>query len=815
MNHIDHLRIPVEQLKRKCDGQEELSYYQTSMDVPPLEGVIGQERAVRSMQFGLDMSVHGYNIFVVGPPGTGKSTYVNTVVNHVAAQQPVPDDWCYIHNFNDKDNPQAVSLRAGMGRVFQQDMEELVGDLRMTIPKSFESSDFELQKDAIVQEVQEKMKEAFQAIDQEARQAGFMLRQVPGRFLFVPMKGNKPLSAEEFSQLPLSEQRAYEERGRILEKRLEETLHAGRMLEKQAKEKILELEKQITRNAAEPLVQRLIEKYKDYPKITAYLEAVLTDVASNHELFKREISQGENPMMPPFMMQPELDDRFMPYRVNLFVNNEKTEGAPVISEPFPYYYSLFGKIEYRSHMMLVSTNFTMAKAGAVHKANGGYLILQAKDVLMEPFVWDTLKRVLNYRSISVENIGEQYRYVPISTMSLEPIPLNLKVILIGSPIYYYFLSHDEDFQKLFKVKVEFDVEMPRNTDNISKYASFIRSICDSESLIPFSQDGLARVMEHGSRLAGSQNKLSTRFNEVREVVYESHALAKAAQSSFVEASHVEQAIQERKYRNNRIEEKIQEMILQDKIMIDTEGSVIGQINGLSIISLGSYVFGQPSRITAVTYLGKGGVINIERETKMSGQIHDKGVLILSGYLGSRLAQDFPLSLTAQITFEQNYEGVDGDSASCTELCVIISSLADLPIKQSLGMTGSVNQLGRLQPIGGVTEKIEGFFDICKAKGLTGDQGVIIPTQNVDNLMLKDEVVDAVRDGQFSIYAIKTVEEGLELLTGYPAGEKDEQGQYPPDTVFGRATRKLQAYQEKLSALSRKTEEGAAANANQT
>lgn len=805
MDGQDRFRVPPEQLNRLCVDQEELGFCQTSLDVPPLEGVIGQERAVRSMQFGLDMAVQGYNIFVVGPPGTGKSTYVNAIVKHVAARGAVPDDWCYLHNFTDKDNPLAVSLPAGQGRIFQQDMEELVSDLRLSIPKSFEGSDYEEQKDAIVQTVQSQMKEAFQTIEQDARQAGFQLKQVPGKFLFVPQKEAKTLSSEEFKQLPDQEQRDYEERGRVLEKKLEETLHAGRMLEKKAKEKILELEKQITRVAAEPLVMRLIEKYGQNVKIKAYLEALLEDVEGNHETFKREEPAAEQPMQL-FAAAAETDDDFIRYKVNLFINNDKTEGAPVVTEPFPYYYSLFGKIEYKSQMMAVSTNFTMAKAGAIHKANGGYLVLQAKDALLEPFVWETLKRVLKHQSITIENIGEQYRYVPIATMRMEPIPLKVKVILIGSPLLYYILTQDEDFQKLFKVKVEFDVEMHRSTENLCKYTSFISSICESESLLPFSQDGLARVVEHGSRLAGSQNKLSTRFNEVREIVYEAHVLAKAAGRSFVEAVHVDQAIQERKYRNNRIEEKIQEMILQGKIMIDTSGEVIGQINGLSVISLGGYQFGQPSRITAVTYLGKGGVINIERETKMSGQIHAKGVLTLSGYLGSKFAQDFPLSLTAQITFEQNYEGVEGDSASSAELYAILSSLADLPIRQDLAVTGSVNQLGRIQPIGGVTEKVEGFFDICKANGLTGDQGVIIPVQNVDNLMLKDEVIKAVRDGQFSIFSVKTIEEGIELLTGLPAGQKDEFGQYPAESVFGRVTQKLQRYQEKLQALGRKEKE---------
>ncbi len=805
MGAHEPFRIPPEQLNRTCTGEEELSFCQTSLDVPPLEGVIGQDRAVRAMQFGLDMSAQGYNLFVVGPPGTGKSTYVQNLITHVAAQKAVPKDWCYIHNFTNPDSPQAVTLPAGQGRLFQQDMLELVDDLRLSVPKSFEGSAYEVQKDSIVQEVQRQMQEALQAVEQAARDASFVLKQVPGKFLFVPYKENKSLSSEEYGQLPEQERRAYEERGRLLEKKLEEVLHTGRQLEKQAKERIVELEKQITRVAAEPLIRRLTEKYGANDKIVQYLNDVLADVESNHELFKHDEAAREQPVTP-FAAPAGEEDDFARYRVNLFVNHENASGAPVVAEPFPNYYSLFGKIEYKSHVMTLSTNFTMAKAGAMHLANGGYLILQAKDALIEPFVWETLKRVLKYRSIAVENIGEQYRYVPFATMRMEPIPLDLKVILIGTPIWFYILSQDEDFQKLFKVKVDFDVTMQRSPDNLCKYTSFISSICRGEGLLPFSQDGLARVVEHGSRLAGSQKKLSTRFNEVREVVYEANALAVKDQAGIVSERHVDQAVQERRYRNNRIEEKIQEMILEGKILVDTSGAVTGQINGLSVIQLGGYMFGQPARITAVTYLGKGGVINIERETELSGQIHSKGVLTLSGYLGARFAQDFPLSLTAQITFEQNYEGVDGDSASCAELYAILSSLADVPILQSLAVTGSVDQLGCVQPVGGVTEKVEGFFDICKGKGLDGSQGVIIPARNKDSLMLKRELVEAVRDGQFNLYAVHTVEEGIELLTGMPAGQKDAYGQYPPETVFGRVSQKLQRYQAKLTALNRQNQD---------
>ena len=802
-SYISEFRVPPSQLSRICALDDELGFCKTSLDAPPLEGVIGQDRAVRAMQFGLSMDVHGYHIFVVGAPGTGKNTYVQTMVKSVAETGDVPDDWCYIHNFAEPDHPQAVSLSAGQGRVFQADIDELITDLRMTIPKAFASSDYEQRKEQIVEDLQGDLQEGFNLLRQEAWDQSFELKQMPGRFVFTPLRKEKPLSTEDFNRLDEEEQKLYQERGRRLEKRLDELLHEGRMKEKKAKEQVLDLEKQITRDAAAPMINRLIDKYKENDKIVSYLKALLADVEEEHERFKDRDGSEQQQTLPFMSSGGSTEDDFLRYKVNLFVNNEKTKGAPVITESFLHYYNLFGKIEYRSQMMEMTTHFTMAKNGALHRANGGYLILQAKDVISEPFVWQTLKRALKYQSTVLENIGEQYRYVPIKTMSMQPIPLRVKVILIGPPILFHLLTmYDEDFQKLFKVKVEFDTEMKRSQDSLRKYASFIQSICDNDKLLPFNQDGLARVVEYGSRLAGSQNKLSTRFNDVSEVVYEAHAMARQDKAETVDARHVQAAIHERKYRNNRIEEKIQENIIEKKILIDTSGEVIGQINGLSVIQLGQFMFGQPSRITAVTYIGRGGVINIERETEMSGQIHSKGVLTMAGYLGATFAQEFPLSLTAQITFEQNYSGVDGDSASCAELYAILSSLAQVPIEQSLAVTGSVNQLGFVQPIGGATEKIEGFFDICKAKGLTGDQGVIIPIQNKDDLMLKSEILEAVEQGQFHVYAISRIEEGLTILTGMQAGKRDHLGAFPEDSVYGKVMATLSRYQ---ASLKQKTE----------
>ncbi|OPX88822.1 MAG: Lon protease [Pelotomaculum sp. PtaB.Bin104] len=592
-----------------------------------------------------------------------------------------------------------------------------------------------------------------------------------------------------------------EEKGRGLQKKMDESFRTGQTLEKQANEKIKDLEKQITLSAAGPLIEKLVEKYSIFPAIVSYLKDCLKDISKNSDAYRGQTAEQASPVMPiPPQFQQDEADFFTRYKVNLFVSNKQNGGAPVILEPSTNYYNLFGKIEYRSQVFSMRTDFTMVKAGAIHRANGGYLILQAKDVLSDPLVWDTLKKAIKYRQAGVENIGEQYRLVPTVTLRPEPVPFNAKVILIGSPQLYQILySFDEDFRKLFKVKVDFDTEMPRSLDNMCKYTSLVSAVCREHHLKHFDWTGVAKLTEYGSYLAGSQNKLTARFNEIIEILYEAAALAQTDDTELVQAKHVDKAIKERRYRSNRIEEKIQEFIINGKIMIDTGGSVIGQVNGLAINELGGFAFGRPVRITARTYMGRGGIINIEREAQMSGSIHSKGVLILAGYLGGKFAQKKPLGLTAQITFEQLYDGIEGDSASSAELYAILSSLSGLPLTQSIAVTGSVNQFGDIQPIGGATEKIEGFFDICQARGLTGEQGVIIPIQNIDDLMLKEEVLEAVHSGKFHVYAVKNIEEGIEILSGNIAGTTGADGTYPEGSVMSLVDKKLNEYSKDLNA----------------
>lgn len=791
---MEKFAVPIEKLRRLC-LEEELNFCNTTEDVPPLDGFIGQERALRAMYFGLSMDAPGYNIFVSGLPGTGRSTYTENAANEVASKGPTPSDWLYLYNFKNKDRPLAVSLPAGSGQAFQNDIEELISDLRAAVPKAFEGTDYKQSKENMINYVQKEMENAFRKIDQEALEAGLTIQRTPDGLLFIPLRDGKPMMPDEFESLPEEERKEFEERGKQLQKNIDQTFHNGRLLEKQVKEQIAELEKQVVLFAASPLVEKLQEKYREFPAIVEYLGHILEDISHKPDLFKGSGPQPRLPLPMPMPPMPQEEvDQFARYKVNLFVDNSGKKGAPVIFEPNPQYYNLFGKIEYHSQVLVMSTDFTMIKPGAIHLANGGYLILQARDVLIDPFVWDILKKALKYRKATVENIGEQYRLVPTVTLKPAPIPLNVKVIMVGNPLIYYLLYNlDEDFRRLFRVKADFDIEMPRNQENIRRYVALVSSACRRGNLKHFDRSALAELVEYGSRMAGNQNKLSTMFSEIVEITNEAAAWACVENAGYVSASHVIKAIDERVYRSNKIEEKIQEMMVQEKILVDTEGEIAGQVNGLSIIDTGGYVFGRPSRITARTFSGRGGVINIEREIRMSGSIHSKGVLILAGYLGGKFAQDKPLSLTAQITFEQLYEGVDGDSASSAELYALLSSLSGLPLKQGLAVTGSVNQHGEIQPIGGATEKIEGFFTLCKTRGLNGKQGVIIPAQNIDDLMLKKEAIEAIKEGLFHIYAVRNIEEGIELLTGIPAGEKKEDGTYPEGSVFYLVDKKLKEY----------------------
>ncbi len=758
----------------------------------PRTDIIGQERAERSTQFGLSVGGPGYNIFMTGMPGTGKSTYARITTTEKSRDEDTPADWLYLYNFNDSENPLAVSLPAGEGCVFRDDMEELVEDARTAIGHEFESGEFEKRRAAIGERFQKDMGAAFQDLEEKVRARGFILQRGSAGFTPVPMKEDgEPMSAEEYQKLDDEKRREIEEAGGEIQQMVRATMRKVRQFEKETKAAIRDLEKQMGSFAIRPLIDQLQEKYADEQALHDYLENVHDDIINHLDQFKADEEDAQGQQMAMLMGAGGRGDHMRRYRVNVLVNNAETEGAPVVEETNPTYYNLFGKIEYTSSMGHLVTDHLGVSPGALHLANGGYLILRAEDVLINALSWDTLKRTLKAGRIRIENIGEQYRMVPTTTIKPEPVPVEVKIILIGSPMIYYLLyTYDPDFAKYFKIRADFDLRMDRSEDNLLEYGRFIRTIQQRDNLLPFHQDAVCEVVNYSSRLTSDQTKLSARFNEVVEVLYEAHTWAESDGSEEIRSEHVIRALEEKVFRSNLIESHVRESISRNKILVDVEGDTVGQVNALSVVSLGNYSFGHPSRITANTFMGNGGVANIERQVKISGTSHSKGVLILSGYLAEQFAQDKPLALSASLTFEQLYGGVDGDSASSTELYALLSSLSGVPIKQSIAVTGSVNQKGKIQPIGGVNEKIEGFYYTCKEKGLTGEQGVMIPEQNVDNLMLNTEVREAIDDGKFHVWAVSDIPGGIELLTGVPAGARDDEGRSPEDSVFGLADKRL-------------------------
>ncbi len=751
------LELSYDELRARCPL--ELLDFNTTEEVEPLEGsIIGQDRVVKAANFGLRVKSPGYNLFFVGISGTGRTSYAKKVAQKVAATEPPPSDWCYVYNFKNPSRPVALSFPAGKGREFERDIEELLEELRVRIPKAFEGEEFEAKKRAVFKELQEKVNGLMEALNKEAELLGFVVKRTPTGFVNVPLVDGREMTQEEFNSLPVERKRELEARSLELHEKTMHVMREIQKLERDARAKIKKLERELCVFVIGGLFKDLKEKYVELPKVVAFLEDMMEDVVDHlHDFLVREEEQQGGRKSPV---------SFDRYKVNLLVDNSHLEGAPVVFESNPTYYNLVGKLEYEQRMGFLITDFTKIKAGAIHRANGGYLILHVVDVLRNPGAWDALKRVLKMREIRIENIAEHIGLIPISGLTPEPIPVNLKVMLIGSPFMYHLLSiFDDDFKKLFKIKVDFDVEMDRNEEGIKELCSFISSYCREEGLLHCDRSAVAALIDYSSELAEDQKKLSTKFSDLITILVEANAWAVMDGSEYITAEHVKKAIREKIYRENRYEEKLKEMFARGQIIIETEGKKVGQINGLAILSVGDYSFGKPSRITATVHLGQKGVINIERESKMSGRVHDKAVMILSNYMASQYAKDFPLTLSASLCFEQLYEGVEGDSASAAELYALLSAISGIPLRQDIAITGSVDQKGNIQPVGGVNKKIEGFFDFCKIKGLTGNHGVIIPYRNRENLMLREDIVDAVKEGKFHIYAIKTIDEGIEILTG--------------------------------------------------
>ena len=784
---IDKFTVPVERLKKICD--EYIFDFKTTEEVTPLEGIIGQERAVKSMEFGLKMKSHGYNVFMTGVSGTGKFNYAQSYIKAVAKNEPTPEDCCYVYNFENASQPKALSFPPGQGKIFCEDMEELIEDLKIEIPKAFEGEGYEKEKAEILQEFQQQRSELMEELGKAAQEKDFVLKRTPTGFMTIPVVDGKEIDQDEFDQLDPEVKEDLEKKMNEVQIKSMEVTRKISNTEKEIKQKLKQLEQKVGLFAAGHLIEELKEKYQEYSKVVDYFEAVKKDVLENLDDFRAQ--EDENSSLP-WMKKPKAAEE--KYSVNLLVDHSDNLGAPVIIETNPTYYNLVGRVEYESQFGMVSTDFTMIKPGAIHLANGGYLIIQAMDLLTNFSSWDVLKRVLKNKELQIENLQEQIGLAAISSLRPEPTPINLKVIVIGNPYIYKILYHyDEDFRKLFKIKADFDSEMERSNANIKHMAGFISNHCRKEGLRHFNFAAVGKVTEYSSRLADHQKKLSTKFNDIIEVLYEADGWASLDSCETVEAKHVKKAIEEKVFRSNKLENKIQELFQEGTFLIDVEGEKTGQANGLSVLDLGDYTFGRPSRITALTHLGKRGIVNIEREAKMSGKIYNKGVLILSGYLAARYAQEIPLTLSATITFEQLYEGVEGDSASSTELYAILSSLSGLPLRQDIAVTGSVNQMGEIQPVGGINEKIEGFYAVCKLKGLSGKQGVMIPQQNISNLMLSDEVIEAVKEGKFFIYSVHNIDEGIEILTGVSAGELNEDGTYTKGTVNYLVDKKLKQY----------------------
>lgn len=779
-------------LRKEIDP--ETMHCRTTEELSPLEGIIGQERAVRALKFGLDIKEHGFNIYVAGPPGTGKETAVKDFLEELAKKRPVPSDWCYVNNVETPYEPKAIELPPGKGKQFQEDMATLIAEVRRVLPETFQSEEYAAKREETIKKIEEERNELLSNLTKKAQEQGFVLQTSPVGLLTIPVIDGNPLSDEEFMKLSPERKEEIQKKREELTKELRNTMRKLQGLQKKTNEAIKNLNQEVALYAIGHLIEGVKETYEQISDIIMYLEQVQNDIVDNIEQF---IQKPEKPSLP--IPAPWLEELpFRKYEVNLITDNSELEGSPVIIEQNPTYQNLFGRIEKEAQFGVLTTDFTMIRGGSLHKANGGYLVLPVEELLRNMFSWDGLKRDLMNQRITIEEAAERLGYMTTKGLRPQPIPLDIKVVLLGNPLVYHILySADPHFKELFKVKADFDTVMDRTEENIKKYASFICTLCQKEDLKHLDASAIAKVIAYGSRLVADQEKLSTRFADVADIIREANFYAVQEGTKYVRSNHIEKAIEEKVYRSNLIQEKIKEMIERGVILIDTEGKTPGQVNGLSVISLGDFSFGRPSRLTASVGLGREGIIDIEREAQLGGRIHAKGVMILSGYLNQKYAQDKPLSLNARLVFEQSYEGVEGDSASSTELYAILSALSGLPVNQNIAVTGSVNQKGEVQAIGGVNEKIEGFFEICRTNGLSGNQGVIIPESNVQNLMLKEEVVEAVEAKKFHIYPVKTIDEGIEILSGVKAGERKDDGTFEEDTVNYLVDNRLREMAEKL------------------
>ena len=782
--------LSADEAVRRCDPEQ--FDFSTTDDLEDLTEVIDQARAEEALQFGIATDREGFNIYALGPEETDKENLVRHYLEERAAEEGPPEDLCYVNNFQAPDEPRLLRVPAGVGKSLADDVDDFLRELRPALTSAFESEEYQTRRAAVQEEAGAEQQEKFQELQERANERGLALLRTPAGFVFAPIRDDEIIPPDEIQELSEEEQERLEEAMEELQEELKGILRSLPREQRRTRDRVQELNEEIARYTVRELLKDLRDEYGDYDAILEHLSAVEDDVVENVESV---IGQGEGgnqaggggagggrSMQGPVRRVVE-HPALRRYRINVIVDHGDTDHAPVVYEDNPTYQNLVGRIEYLAQMGALITDFNMIKSGALHEANGGYLMLDARQVLLQPYAWEALKRAVKSGEVHIDSLQEMLGMV--STVSLEPEPVehDTRIVLLGDRLLYYLLSEfDPEFGDLFKVSADFDDQVDRTEENEQLYAGLIGSLIQKEELRPFDPSGVARVVERSARMVGDAEKLSVRSRGVLDLIREADHWAGEGGAEVVTAEHVQTAIDKRVYRSDRLRERTQEEILRDTIYIDTEGEQVGQVNGLSVLQLGDFAFGRPNRITARTRLGKGEVVDIEREAELGGPIHSKGVMILSGFLGGRYATERPLSLEASLVFEQSYGGIEGDSASSTELYALLSSIADVPVRQSVAVTGSVNQHGRIQPIGGVNEKIEGFFDVCEKRGLTGEQGVLIPASNTKHLMLRRDVVEAIDRGEFHVWPVETVDQGMELLTGEPMGERDEEGRYPEGTI---------------------------------
>ncbi len=783
--------LTPEELYRYCDHKS--LNFKTTDEINHQTELVGQDRATDAINFGINIQNSGYNIFVLGPAGMGKKEIVENFFHSKAKGDPTPSDWIYVQNFDKSDQPEAIRLEVGLGKKYQQDIKALIEEIQTALSTAFESEEYQNRRQSILEGFKEKQSHLFNELQEKAQEDNLTLIKTPSGVAFAPTDEEGVLSPEEVNALSEEEKEAIKKKIDDLQEELQKILQQVPTWQRDTKEKIKELNKEIASIAIGGLINELLEKYSNYQEIIQHIKQIQQQIIEHADEFLPKNDQDGGTFIEEAMQRRGISKSplLQQFEVNLIVDNSKCEGAPVIFENNPTYQNLIGRVEHFAQMGTLMTDYRMIKPGALHRANGGYLILDARKLLTQPYAWEGLKRALKSKTIEIEPLGQALSLISTSSIKPEAIPLDLKIALVGDRMIYYLLTqHDPEFSELFKVEADFETEIIWNEKNQQLYAELIATIIHKEDLHPFSNQAVALIIEQSARQTSDSQRLNARRQDLHELIIESNYFAERANHEVVSRQNVQTAIDAKINRSDRLREKVQESILREINLISTQGETVGQINGLSVISLGQFMFGRPNRITARVSLGKGQVVDIEREVEMGGPLHSKGVLILSGFLKGRYAQEIPLSLSASLVFEQSYGGVDGDSASSAELYVLLSAIAEVPLKQSLAVTGSVNQKGQVQAIGGVNQKIEGFFDICKARGLTGDQGVLIPKSNVTHLMLRPDVVEAVKAGNFHVYPVGSIDQGIEILTGRTAGEPNDEGDYPENSINGLVKNKL-------------------------